>query len=1003
MALSAIPESIGQLSDLRELNLNRNQIINLQAAIAGLSQLERLNLRGNRIAEVPDSIAQLSQLRLLDLGSNRLAAISDAITELSQLEALSLDNNQITAIPDSIAKLYRLRELGLWSNQIKIVPESVSNLSYLRELNLGGNRLGIVPNPILQLGQLQRLYLWENGIGTIPDSITQLSQLRMLNLGRNGISSIPDSLAQLLDLEELYLWSNQIRAIPDFLAQISMLQRLDLRDNEIAVIPDSIAKLSRLQQLDLGNNRIKAGPDSFAQLSQLQRLDLGHNEITAVSQSLAQLAELETLDLSGNRITAIPEQFSQLAKLKNLFLHGNPGLGIPEEILGPTARAVYSLGKEPKPPQEILAYIRKAGDSRPLNEAKLILVGQGHVGKTSLVKALTTGKFKKGEKTTQGIKISDWECPLNRKDKATVHIWDFGGQEMMHATHQFFLTQRSLYLLVLNRRQGGADREADYWFRLVRAFGGKDAPVIVVLNKQKSEPFEVNREGWLEKYRGNIKGFVRTDCEDRKSITQLKRRIVEELQAMQSLKVRFPRRWFAIKDALSQMAAEHISFEQYRKLCQQHDESDTAGQTSLAGFLHDLGIALNYRQDPRLRFNYVLKPEWVTQGIYALLHAFVRKKGVFTHAEAESELAKRKYSAEETQFILGLMERFELSFSLGEKRNRVLIPELLEDQQPKDAADFKPAECLNFGYKYPVLPEGLLPRFIARTHHLGRPETRWKSGVILEDSSTDCRALVRAHTPEAEVRVHIAGPEEARRELLGIIRYNFEVIHSDYEFKPEARVYPPVAPQKALSVDELEALARSKATTVTVVLPDKTIINQDIAALMDPLARPAPLKLFMSYSHLEESSINELRKDLKLMEMNGQILPWYDRALTPGDQWEPSILQEIRTADIVVCQLSRNYLASDNCVAELKAAMDRNQAGEAALAAYVLTDSGWREFPGLAILQVLPTDGKPLSDWPDSNKYWRSVIEGIQRAIKKHQAERKARPELLKKAQGASG
>src|SRR5437870_5822303 len=71
-----------------------------------------------------------------------------------------------------------------------------------------------------------------------------------------------------------------------------------------------------------------------------------------------------------------------------------------------------------------------------------------------------------------------------------VHIWDFGGQEMMHATHQFFLTARSLYLLVLNRRPGGINREADYWFRLVRAFGGKDAPVIVVLNKQKDEPFD---------------------------------------------------------------------------------------------------------------------------------------------------------------------------------------------------------------------------------------------------------------------------------------------------------------------------------------------------------------------------------------------------------------------------------------------------------------------------------------------------------------------------------
>ena len=119
-----------------------------------------------------------------------------------------------------------------------------------------------------------------------------------------------------------------------------------------------------------------------------------------------------------------------------------------------------------------------------------------------------TGKFNSREKTTEGIKISDWSCALNRKNKATIHIWDFGGQDIMHATHQFFLTARTLYLLVLTRRQGGYDEEVDYWLRLIRAFGGKDAPVIVALNKQKDEPFDVNRGGWLAgKIRQQHKGI----------------------------------------------------------------------------------------------------------------------------------------------------------------------------------------------------------------------------------------------------------------------------------------------------------------------------------------------------------------------------------------------------------------------------------------------------------------------------------------------------------------
>ena len=123
----------------------------------------------------------------------------------------------------------------------------------------------------------------------------------------------------------------------------------------------------------------------------------------------------------------------------------------------------------------------------------MILVGQGDVGKSSLVKKLTAGKFKEGEPPTPGIKITDWECRLAPKRKIAVHIWDFGGQEMMHATHRFFLTARSLCLLVLDRRLGEHDLQADYWLRMIRAYGGRSAPVIVVLNKQQKEPFDVNR------------------------------------------------------------------------------------------------------------------------------------------------------------------------------------------------------------------------------------------------------------------------------------------------------------------------------------------------------------------------------------------------------------------------------------------------------------------------------------------------------------------------------
>jgi len=786
------------------------------------------------------------------------------------------------------------------------------------------------------------------------------------------------SKAKSLDLSGL-----QLEAIPDSIAQLANLIYLSLGGNEITAIPDSLAQLTNLTALYLHDNQITALPDSLAQLTNLTALDLGDNQITALPNSLGQFADLRFLHLDDNQITDLPDSLAQLNKLSTLSLHGNPGLGIPEEILG----APMGSGS-PASPKDILAYyFAQRDDSRPLNEAKLILVGQGGVGKTSLVEALTTGKFNSHEESTEGIKISDWTCPLAAEDKVTLHIWDFGGQEMMHATHQFFLTARSLYLLVLNRRNGGYDREADYWFRLIRAFGGKDAPVLVVLNKQAKEPFDVNRGGWLEKYAGNIRGFVETDCTDAETIAQLKRKIQQQLGELKNVKAGFPRRWFAIKDELAHMGTDYVTFGDYRTICKKHGEADAEKQTQLAGFLHDLGIALNYKDDPRLRFAYVLKPEWVTGGIYALLHAFIATHGFFLRAEAEQLLATKGYSPEAAHFLLGLMEQFELSFPLGDAKNRILIPQLLGDQQPDLALDFKLPECLNFGYQYPIVPEGLLPRFVVRTHHLSEPASRWKSGVILRHADSGCRALVRADAAENQVRVHIEGPETGRRELLAVIRHNFDAIHGDYEFQPAELVYPPGVPDKPLKVDELKAFLKGGIATRAEILPDGSLVTLRIADLVEPVkAAPPPLRLFLSYAHADAKHLEDLRKGLKVMERNGLLRTWYDRELTAGEKWAPRILQELNEADVIVCQLSQSFLASDFIMlTEVDAALQRKESGEAELIAYVLEPCLWKQ-TRFQEFQLLPRDAKPMGS--NKPKFWLEVCEGIQTALEKLQRQR---------------
>jgi hypothetical protein len=219
-------------------------------------------------------------------------------------------------------------------------------------------------------------------LNTIPDSLVQLSDLQSLNLSNNQISTIPDSLVQLVKLKGLQLQHNQIVTIPESLAQLTNLHVLGLWRNKISTIPDSMSHLANLRFLGLGGNQITTIPDSLAQLAELQELFLWDNQIAIIPEWLAELENLRHLHLEYNRISTIPDSFRHLSRLTHLALHGNMGLGIPKEILGPL--------DDTRPTQGVLRYyFAQREGSKPLNEAKLILMGSGGVGKTSAVKALT--------------------------------------------------------------------------------------------------------------------------------------------------------------------------------------------------------------------------------------------------------------------------------------------------------------------------------------------------------------------------------------------------------------------------------------------------------------------------------------------------------------------------------------------------------------------------------------------------------------------------------------
>ncbi|HUT34009.1 MAG TPA: COR domain-containing protein [Planctomycetota bacterium] len=818
----------------------------------------------------------------------------------------------------------------------------------------------------------------------LPAIIGMLRQLRVLTVSFNRLSELPEAIGELSRLQELYLYHNRLTTLPDAIGKLTELRTLALRHNRLAALPDSIGGLTQLRELFAHDNQLSALPEAIGDLTQLHSLYLYNNRLTALPATIGNLTNLEWLDVSANRLTALPQSIRNLRNLTALCLHGNDALGLPPEVLGPTLHDVVNRSAKPADPAGILDYyFRIRAARKPLNEAKLILVGHGAVGKTSLVKRLIRDEFDPHEAQTHGIRIEDWPLTL-RGDDVRLHVWDFGGQEIMHATHQFFLTERSLYLLVLNGRGGHEDSDAEYWLNLIQSFGA-DSPVIVVLNKIKEHPFDLNRGGLKQKFPA-IRDFIATDCADRTGIAELRAAIERETDALEHLRASFPAAWFAIKDRLSGMKENYLTFDKYRGICDANGESGREAQDALATHLHNLGIALNYRDDPRLRGMHVLNPRWVTQGIYAILtdRKLAARRGELSLPYLGAILDPQAYPEELHGFLLELMRKFELCFPFPDEVGHYLIPDLLGKEEPVDlVSQFDPRECLNFEYHYPVVPEGMLPRFIVRNYVLNTGRPRWRTGAVLEFEG--CRALVKADVPEKRVRISIQGPREGRRNLLAIIRYEFERIHAGFTFRPIETVPVPGHPDLTVPYQKLRVLESKGISSFSEVAGDD-VLDLSVSDLLNgvdvPEAAVEPARLFYSYAHEDERLRDELEVQLKLFQRRGLILHWHDRCITPGKEWHQQIDHYLNEANIILLLVSPDFLASDYCCdVEVRRALERHQAGEARGVPIIVRDVDWQRTV-LGKLQALPTDGKPVVQWPDRDTAWKEVAAGIERVVR---------------------
>ncbi|CAL4984816.1 unnamed protein product [Urochloa decumbens] len=286
------------------------------AAFAPAMFLRVLDLRECVIQRLPDSIGQLKQLRYLNAPGIRDEMNPECITKLSNLIYLSLQGSDIGALPKSIGELENLMHLDL-SNCLGILelPVSLRNLEKLAHLNLSDCfNISGVPELLQKLSRLEHLNLSRCGrIEDLTRAMKGLTELQYLNLSGVGCCGLKHDLVNLTKLRYLNL-------------EQSLDKYMTASEAEFDSLLECISSLSNLEYLNLGSNgNLYTIPESIGNLTALNTLDLSYcNNLRRLPASVSAISSLKFLLVPGcSKLdkSTLPQNKSGSALLPHFVVH----------------------------------------------------------------------------------------------------------------------------------------------------------------------------------------------------------------------------------------------------------------------------------------------------------------------------------------------------------------------------------------------------------------------------------------------------------------------------------------------------------------------------------------------------------------------------------------------------------------------------------------------------------------------------------------------------------